>query len=76
MKGTRQSRGRFSGMITSQGRVRIERGIPQSAQLKHRSPHCGDPGHPGTAICSQPFPASLHCPAELVPRHRHPSWHS
>lgn len=64
-------------MITSQGRVRIEE-FPN--QLGWSSTETQEPSVWGpqtsTAICSQPFLASLHCPAEFVARHKHPSWHS
>lgn len=53
MKETRQSRGRFSVMIPSQGRVRLERGIPQSAWLgQHRN--TGAPTEVTTNILARP----------------------
>lgn len=65
MKGAGQSRGRFSQMITSQGRVRIERGIPQPARLgQHRNtgaPTVGTPDIP--ALPCAPSPSWHPCTA-------------
>lgn len=75
MKGTRQRRGGFSGMITSQGRVRLERGTPQSAWLgQHRdtaAPTVGTPEilrHLLPALPSIPvLPCPVPCTQEQTP---------